>query len=91
MAISIESLQIRGNHNLLKSLSPFPTGLSEDGDKYVLTWKERGGPPSAHPEVEGFGRILERSTVNWQLGGEISRDWQPDGLTIRLAVPRARL
>jgi len=30
-------------------------------------------------------------TVTQQLGGEIARDWQPDGLCIRLSVDRTRL
>jgi hypothetical protein len=30
-------------------------------------------------------------TVKGQLGGEIVRDWQADGLCIRLSVDRARL
>jgi hypothetical protein len=30
-------------------------------------------------------------TVTGQLGGQIARDWQPDGLSIQLSVDRARL
>jgi hypothetical protein len=30
-------------------------------------------------------------TVTGQLGGNIERDWQPDGLCITLSVDRARL
>jgi hypothetical protein len=29
--------------------------------------------------------------VKGQLGGEISREWKPEGLTIWLSVPRERL
>ena len=54
----------------------------DEGEQFVLTWKERGGPPlGASAAGEGFGSLLARMTVN-QLRGEISRDWQPDGLTI---------
>jgi PAS domain S-box-containing protein len=66
--------------------------ISGVDDKILLTWQERGGPcvdGSLNPE--GFGSVLARMTVTGQLGGEIVRDWQPDGLCIRLSVSRARL
>ena len=74
-----------------------PNGLVEidsfaADDRLILTWRERGGPPLAGPVAdEGFGSVLTRMTVTGQLGGEIARDWQADGLSIRLSVDRARL
>jgi PAS domain S-box-containing protein len=63
----------------------------EDG-VIVLTWKERGGPPVAQPTSdEGFGTVLIRTAVEGQLDGAMSRDWNPEGLTIRLSAPRGRL
>ena len=61
-------------------------------DRFVLEWRERGGPvASPEPRSEGFGSLLARATVQGQLGGEIERTWHADGLHIRLSVPRARL
>ena len=61
-------------------------------DMIALTWTEQGGPPvSGEPAAEGFGSLLSRLTVTGQLGGEISRDWRPEGLAIRLMVRRDRL
>ena len=58
----------------------------------VISWTELGGPPAASPLGKaGFGDFLVRATVTGQLGGEISRDWKPEGLVIRLSVPRERL
>ena len=37
-----------------------------------------------------FGDLLVCTTIAG-LGGEISRDWQPEGLVIRLSIPRERL
>ena len=74
-----------------------PTGYVEiecfeHNGQFVLIWKERGGPPVAHEaDREGFGSLLARATVRGQLGGDISRDWKPEGLTIRLCVPKDRL
>jgi PAS domain S-box-containing protein len=61
------------------------------GETLVVTWTERGGPEVAPPTGNnGFGELLIRTTVAG-LGGEISRDWQPEGVVIRLSMPRARL
>jgi PAS domain S-box-containing protein len=73
-----------------------PTGtvkivLAEEGDAVVVYWTERGGPPvDATKAGEGFGALLSRIASN-QLGGELVRDWRPEGLAIRLSVPRSRL
>jgi len=45
----------------------------------------------SHADSEGFGTMLARSTVRDQLRGDISRDWKPEGLTIRLSVAKIAL
>ena len=60
---------------------------AEEDDRFVLNWIESGGPPVHHQiNGEGFGTILARGAVQGQLGGEIERNWNPEGLSIRLAV-----
>lgn len=73
-----------------------PDGLvdirCEEGEQFVLTWIERGGPPvERSADGDGFGSILGRATVKAQLGGEIIRDWNPQGLSIRLSIAKDRL
>ena len=64
----------------------------EDDENVVVAWSERGGPAVVQPTgAEGFGGVLSRIAVVNQLGGEIARDWKPEGLEIRLVAPRARL
>ncbi len=61
----------------------------ERGDRRaVIRWTERGGPPVTAPEGEtGFGtQLVELSAVR-QLGGDLRRDWRPDGLVVTLDVP----
>jgi PAS domain S-box-containing protein len=66
--------------------------LSEENKTIVVSWVELGGPPVVPPEGrEGFGTVLSRIAISDQLGGEIVRDWRPEGLAIRLSVPRSRL
>ena len=63
-----------------------------EGDYLRLTWTERGGPRvERSQEGDGFGTLLARTAVKGQLGGTILRDWNPEGLIIRLAVARNRL
>ena len=65
---------------------------SQIGEQVLLEWRERGGPRIARPvDREGFGSVLARMAVTGQLGGSIERDWQPEGLCIRLTIDRGRL
>jgi PAS domain S-box-containing protein len=65
---------------------------AEDNGQFALRWTERGGPRVENQiDGEGFGTLLARATMKDQLGGEISRDWKPEGLTIRLSVARDRI
>jgi PAS domain S-box-containing protein len=74
-----------------------PTGSlkidwSVKNDELMLTWQERGGPSlDGPPSCEGFGSLLARRTVTDQLGGQLSHDWQPQGLVVRLSAPVERL
>jgi two-component sensor histidine kinase len=62
------------------------------GENVIIVWTEHGGPAVTPPkENQGFGEFLIRATVTGQLGGEISQDWKPEGLVVRLSIPRARL
>ncbi|MGA8493856.1 MAG: PAS domain S-box protein [Xanthobacteraceae bacterium] len=74
-----------------------PTGrvnitCSETNELVSLIWTESGGPQIDMPPVsEGFGSQLAHATITGRLGGTLSRDWNADGLTIRLSVARHRL
>lgn len=61
------------------------------GDTLELVWIERGGPSVTPADKEGFGTRLARTTIEGQFGGEIVRQWHPEGLVIRLIVPKGRL
>lgn len=62
------------------------------GAKFVdLAWHETGGPVVTVPPEEGFGsKLIELSAVR-QMGGQVTRDWAPDGLRFNLRVPSASL
>jgi PAS domain S-box-containing protein len=61
-------------------------------DELLLTWKEHGGPSLDGPaEHEGFGSSLVHRLVTGQFQGQLSYDWKPKGLIIRLSMPVERL
>ncbi len=64
----------------------------DDCDRFALTWRERGGP-RVEPRGEGggFGGVLADRAVRGQLDGELTREWDPEGLIIHLSIARDRL
>jgi two-component sensor histidine kinase len=63
-----------------------------DGEKIVLTWLERGGPPVTPPDGdEGYGSKLVQRSVRAQLGGTIDYEWSAEGLIATICMERSRL
>jgi len=61
-------------------------------DELVLVWRETGGPPIPGPPTRsGFGTLLASRSAQGALGGEMARDWRPEGLTVTLTLPVAGL
>lgn len=64
---------------------------SANADFAEMVWCETGGPVVSPPPGEGFGsKLIELSAVR-QLGGQVTRDWAPDGLSVKLTIPLAAL
>lgn len=62
------------------------------GDRFILTWTERGGPPVAGPPLQtGFGSSLATLSVEGQLGGRLERDWDVAGLRVVADLPDTAL
>ena len=61
--------------------------LAVEPRKLSFEWLERGGPPVAAPEGEGFGRrLLERGLAR-DLGGAARIDFDPRGVRYVLSAP----
>ncbi|OAN51689.1 sensor histidine kinase [Sphingobium sp. TCM1] len=61
--------------------------VAMEGDDVRIDWREEGGPVVSPTGGEGFGSRLMTLSVERQLGGRMTRDWQPDGLRISLWIP----
>jgi PAS domain S-box-containing protein len=55
----------------------------------LLAWAEDGGPRTAEPTRKGFGSRLIAQLVQ-QLGGDIERQWRPQGLLAELRISLAK-
>ncbi len=65
---------------------------SQEGERFVLVWKERGGPElDGAPERSGFGSSLVTVSVEAQLGGRLERKWEVEGLTVIADLPATAL
>ncbi|WP_292093266.1 PAS domain-containing protein [Brevundimonas sp.] len=60
-------------------------------DRFILTWRETGGPPVTPPTHAGFGSSLATLSVEGQLGGRLERNWEPGGLTVVADLPATAL
>jgi PAS domain S-box-containing protein len=61
------------------------------GDALTLHWIENGGPRIAEPSSRSFGLKVIAASVEQQLGGKASFDWDPKGLRCTLSIPRSEL
>lgn len=61
-------------------------------DECELTWVERGGPAvGGRPARTGFGSKLLVRSISGALGGDVTEQWNPEGLAVRLVLPLAPL
>ncbi len=60
--------------------------LEKTGD-LVLTWTERGGPQVEPPTRRGFGTIVIEQSVPFELQGEASIAYPPEGVCARFKIP----
>ncbi|MGK9419011.1 PAS domain S-box protein [Pseudomonas cedrina] len=65
---------------------------NQTADLYTVIWREINGPCiQREPEQSGFGTALAQTTIRGQLRGEITREWNTEGLVIRLVFSVSRV
>jgi PAS domain S-box-containing protein len=55
-------------------------------DVLTLHWVESGGPPIKTPSARSFGLKVIKASIEQQLGGQATFDWNPRGLRCNLAI-----
>ena len=58
----------------------------EDGSGRI-EWRETGGPTVSAPTREGFGSVLTRRSIPFDLGGTVELDYAPAGFSARFVLP----
>ncbi len=62
------------------------------GEEVDIVWTERGGPPVAPSRgAAGFGSKLVAQSMAGKLGGDVTYDWQREGLVVTLRMSKRRL
>jgi light-regulated signal transduction histidine kinase (bacteriophytochrome)/CheY-like chemotaxis protein len=59
----------------------------ENGD-LEINWRESGGPAVTPPTRHGFGNILLKRSIPFDLGGESHLSYEPAGVVARFVVPQ---
>jgi PAS domain S-box-containing protein len=68
------------------------TTVGSDEEGWLgLRWQERGGPEVSRPSRRGFGSTVMRASIERQLQGTVTLDWDPHGLVCELAVSAEQL
>jgi PAS domain S-box-containing protein len=58
-----------------------------DAGRLVLQWVEKGGPAVQRPCSNGYGTRVISASVERQLDGSATFDWQPNGLRFTMSIP----
>lgn len=59
-------------------------GEAGSAEAFRLVWREDGGPPVTPPTRKGFGSRLIEETLAADFGGDVTVDYNPDGLRCEL-------
>ena len=90
--VATQAEQLTGNGDTataqLESIRADIVDWRLEGEDIALTWRETGGAPPAQPQRKGFGSMLMTSSAR-QLGGEIDRQFGPDGALVTMRFPAA--
>lgn len=54
---------------------------------FKLVWRESGGPAVTSPEKTGFGMVMIRKVLEYELQGDVKVEFNPDGLVCTVTAP----
>jgi two-component sensor histidine kinase len=59
--------------------------------RFVMTWRERGGPSVSPPQRKGFGHTAMIRMIEHAFDADVALNYDPDGVTWRMNAPMAAL
>jgi PAS domain S-box-containing protein len=57
------------------------------GDRFELSWDERGGPPVAPPSRTGFGSLMLERVLSGQINGSVEISYRAEGVRCEISAP----
>ncbi|GAM96480.1 phytochrome [alpha proteobacterium U9-1i] len=60
-----------------------------EGGELHLNWRESGGPLVVPPNRQGFGLVLLKRSIPFDLGGKSEISYEPKGVEAQFVVPQA--
>jgi len=71
-------------------LITWTTEPKPEGDRLVVRWQEKDGPPVTPPSRKGLGaRVIERGLAH-ELEGKVDLEYPPDGVVCTIDIPAPR-
>jgi PAS domain S-box-containing protein len=55
--------------------------------RFVVEWREIGGPGVETPKRSGYGTSVVRDLIPYELGGKVDLSYAPEGFRCRLEIP----
>jgi PAS domain S-box-containing protein len=59
--------------------------------RFLMTWRETGGPPVRPPNRAGFGSVVITNALSRAFNGEAKLEYNPEGLSWELVAPVGHL
>ena len=59
--------------------------------RFVITWREHGGPPVAAPTYRGYGRIVIEEMAAYALRGKVELRYAESGVFWQLSAPESEV
>jgi PAS domain S-box-containing protein len=59
--------------------------------RFVVDWRETGGPSVETPKKTGYGTSIVRELIPYEFGGAVDVSFAPEGMQCRLEIPFDRI
>ncbi|MEP7221144.1 MAG: HWE histidine kinase domain-containing protein [Novosphingobium sp.] len=64
--------------------------VAED-ERFIMSWRESGGPPVNPPVTQGFGRLVTVNMVESAMQASVELDYTPTGIDWQFNAPMSRV
>ncbi|MEO5598918.1 MAG: PAS domain S-box protein [Novosphingobium sp.] len=62
-----------------------------DGERFIMSWRESGGPPVTPPTKKGFGSLVIFTMIESAMQASVDLDYAPTGILCQINAPLSRV